>query len=121
MDVAGVVPVLNLRWLLLDFGRRGSALDAAKERLLSANLAFNRKHQEIIFRVQRAFLALTSLQRKIAVAQSSLDAARAVREAAEDQLQTGLATLPEVSSPGNRRPRPPLTWRTRSPGKVTGR
>ena len=96
-DLKQAVPMLNLRWLLLDFGRRGSALDAAKEHLLSANLAFNRKHQEIIFRVQRAFLALTSVQRKILVAQSSLDAARAVLESAEDQLQTGLATLPEVS------------------------
>jgi outer membrane protein TolC len=97
VDLEQVVPMLNLRWLLLDFGRRSNALDAAKERLLSANLAFNRKHQEIIFRVQRAFLALTSLQRKIYVAQSALDAARAVREASEDQLRTGLATLPEVS------------------------
>jgi len=97
VDLQQAVPVLNLRWLLLDFGRRGSALDAAKERLMTANLAFNRKHQEIIFRVQRAFLALTSLQRKIAVAQSALDAARSVREAAEGQLRTGLATLPEVS------------------------
>jgi outer membrane protein len=96
-DLEQAVPMLNLRWLLLDFGRRGSALDAAKERLMSANLAFNRKHQEIIFRVQSAFLTLTSLQRKIAVAQSALDAARSVREAAEGQLQSGLATLPEVS------------------------
>jgi outer membrane protein TolC len=96
-DLEQAVPMLNLRWLLLDFGRRGNALDAAKERLLSANLTFNRKHQEIIFRVQRAFLALTSLERKISVAQSSLDAARAVRESAEDQLRTGLATLPQVS------------------------
>jgi outer membrane protein TolC len=97
VDLQQALPMLNLRWLLLDFGRRGSALDAAKERLMSANLAFNRKHQEIIFRVQRAFLALTSLQRKIFVAQSALDAARAVREASEQQLRTGLATLPEVS------------------------
>jgi outer membrane protein TolC len=97
VDLEQAVPMLNLRWLLLDFGRRGNALDAAKERLLSANLTFNRKHQEIIFRVQRAFLALTSLERKISVAQSSLDAARAVRESAEDQLRTGLATLPQVS------------------------
>ena len=89
--------MLNLRWLLLDFGRRGNALDAAKERLMSANLAFNRKHQEIVFHVQSAFLALTSHQRKIAVAQSALDAGRSVREAAEGQLQGGLATLPEVS------------------------
>src|SRR5204863_6720556 len=50
-----------------------------------------------IFRVQRAFLALTSLRGKIAVAQSAADSARAVRESAEAQLRNGLATLPEVS------------------------
>src|SRR5262249_23801752 len=92
-----VVPVLNLRWLLLDFGRRGNARDTAKERLLAANLGFNRKHQEINFHVQRAFLALTSLRAKIAVAQSAIDSARAVRESAESQLANGLATLPEVA------------------------
>ena len=92
-----VVPAFNLRWLLLDFGRRGSAMDAAKERLLAANLGFNRKHQQIIFNVQRAFLALTSLRGKIAVAQSAVDSARAVRESADAQLRNGLATLPEVS------------------------
>src|SRR5262249_19704579 len=58
---------------------------------------FNRKHQEIVFRVQQAFLALTSLRGKIAVAQSAVDLARAVRESAEAQLKNGLATLPEVS------------------------
>ena len=61
-----ILPTLNLRWLLLDFGRRGNAWDAAKERLLAANLGFNRKHQQIIFNVQRAFLGLTSLRGKIA-------------------------------------------------------
>ena len=92
-----VFPTLNLRWLLLDFGRRGNAWDAAKERLLAANLGFNRKHQQIIFNVQRAFLGLTSLHGKIAVAQSAVDSARAVRESAEAQLRNGLATIPEVS------------------------
>ena len=96
-DLEQVFPTLNLHWLLLDFGRRGSAMDAARERLLAANLGFNRKHQDIIFRVQRAFFALTSLRAKIDVAQSSVDSARAVRESAEEQLRNGLATLPEVS------------------------
>ena len=96
-DLEQVLPTLNLRWLLLDFGRRGNALDAAKESLLAANLGFNRKHQEIIFRVQRAFLGLTSVRGKIAVAQSAVDSARAVRESAEAQLRNGLATIPEVS------------------------
>jgi outer membrane protein len=96
-DLEQIIPTLKLSWLLLDFGRRGNAWDAAKERLLAANLGFNRKHQEVIFRVQRAFFGLTSLRAKIAVAQSSVDSARSVRESAEAQLNNGLATFPEVS------------------------
>ena len=64
-EQARVIPALNLRWLLLDFGRRGSARDAAKERLLGANLGFNRKHQHIVFAVQRAFYGLTSIRARI--------------------------------------------------------
>jgi outer membrane protein TolC len=111
-----VVPVLSLRWLLLDFGRRGNARDAAKERLLAANLGFNRKHQEIIFRVQRAFLALTSLRAKIAVAQSAVDSARAVRESAESRLANGLATLPEVALARQQEAQAAFDRRTCSPG-----
>ena len=55
------------------------------------------RDREIIFRVQRAFLALTSLRAKIGVAQSAVDSARAVRESAESRLANGLATLPEVA------------------------
>src|SRR6266850_5370709 len=70
-DLEQARPTLNLEWLLLDFDRRGSRLDAAKQRLLAANLGFNRKHQEIVYRVRRAFVGLTSLTAKIAVAQSA--------------------------------------------------
>ena len=97
VDMQQAVASLNLRWLLLDFGRRSSTVDAAKERLLAANLGFNRAHQEIIFRVQRAYYTLTSLSGKIAVAQSAVDSARAVRESAEGQLRQGLATIPDVA------------------------
>src|SRR5882724_11270055 len=96
-DLAQAVPTLNLRWLLIDFGRRGSARDAAKERLLAANLGFNRKHQQIAFAVQRAFYGLTSVRARIAVAQSSLDTARSVENAAERRLQSGLGTRPELA------------------------
>jgi outer membrane protein TolC len=97
VELAQAVPALNLRWLLLDFGRRGGAWDAAKERLLAANLGFNRKHQQIVFAVQRAFYGLTSVRARIAVAQSSLDAAQAVQEATESRLRNGLATRPELA------------------------
>jgi len=96
-DLAQVVPALNLKWLLLDFGRRGSAWDAAKQRLLAANLGFNRKHQQIVFAVQRAYYGLTSVRARIAVAQSSLDAAQSVQDATESRLRNGLATRPELA------------------------
>src|SRR4029077_18196163 len=96
-DLAQALPVLTLRWLLLDFGRRESAGDAAKERLLAANLGFNRRHQQVAFAVQRAYYGLTSVRARIAVAQSSLDAARAVQEATEIRLSNGLATRPELA------------------------
>jgi len=47
--------------------------------------------------VQRAFYGLTSVRARIAVAESSLDAARAVQEATEIRLQSGLATRPELA------------------------
>ena len=96
-DMATVLPIVSMRWLVLDFGRRKDAVDESKARLLAANLSFNRKHQQIIFNVQRAFIALTSLRARIAVAQSAVDSARAVREATEARLSNGLSTLPEVS------------------------
>jgi len=96
-DLAQAVPALNLRWLLLDFGRRGSAHDAAKERLLATNLGFNRKHQQIAFAVQRAFYGLTSVRARITVAQSAVEAARTVQDATERRLQAGLATRPELA------------------------
>jgi outer membrane protein TolC len=96
VDVAHVVPGLALKWLLLDFGRRGAMMDVAKERLLVANLGFNRRHQDLAFRVQRAFYALTSVRARIAVAQSALDSARAVQGAAESRYKKGLETVPEV-------------------------
>jgi len=97
VDLERARPTLNLEWLLLDFGRRGSTLDAARQRLLVANLGFNRKHQEIVYRVRLAFVGLTNQKAKIAVAQSAVESARAVREAAESRLRNGLATLPEVA------------------------
>ena len=120
-DLAQAVPALNLRWLLLDFGRRGSARDAAKERLLAANLGFNRKHQQIVFAVQRAFYGLTSVRARIAVAQSSLDAARAVQEATEGGLRPGSPRVPSSPWRDSKRPRPSSSSRKCSTRSETRR
>jgi outer membrane protein len=90
-------PVVTLEWVLLDFGRRKAEVGASKYQLLAANLGFNARHQEIVFKVQSAFYELSKARGRIDVAQSSLDSAVKVQEAAEERFKLGLATAPEVS------------------------
>ena len=99
MDVKAqeVEPVVDLEWVLLDFGRRKAAVGTARNRLLAANLGFNARHQEIVFKVQTAFYELSKVRGRIEVAQSSLASALKVQEAAEARFNLGLATAPDVS------------------------
>src|SRR6266566_2034763 len=90
-------PVATLEWVLLDFGRRKADVRAAKFQLLAANLSFNARHQQIVFRVQSAFYELSKARGRIEVAQSSLNSALKVQEAAEERFKQGLATAPDVS------------------------
>jgi outer membrane protein len=96
VDSAYFTPTLTLRWLLLDFGQRRAAYEAASAQLLAQNLGFNNTHQQIVFTVQKSFYALTSARGRMAVAQAALEAATTVQQAAEARLQRGLATLPDV-------------------------
>ena len=90
-------PVATLEWVLLDFGRRRANVRAAKYRLLASNFGFNAHHQDIVFRVQSAFFDLSKARGRIDVAQSSLDSAVKVQEAAEERFKHGLATATDVS------------------------
>ena len=90
-------PVAELDWILLDFGRRKADVNAAKHQLLAANLGFNAHHQEIVFKVQSAFYELSKARGRIDVAQSALDSAIKVQQAAEERFKQGLATAPDVS------------------------
>src|SRR5260370_38681077 len=46
--------VVALEWVLLDFGRRAATVGGARDRLLAADLGFNGRHLEIVFKVQSA-------------------------------------------------------------------
>ena len=95
-DTHFVIPALSLEWLLLDFGRRGAAVDAARALAMEAVAGFNAKHQQIVFAVTRDFHALTSVRGKVAADLAALAAARSLEDAANARKQNGLATLPEV-------------------------
>jgi outer membrane protein len=97
VEVQQASPVATLDWVLLDFGRRKADVRVAKYQLLAANFAFNARHQEIVFKVQSAFYQFSTARGRIDVAQSSLDSAVKVQEAAEERYKQGLATAPDVS------------------------
>lgn len=88
--------ILNLKWLLFDFGGRKATVNAAKEGLMAANVLFNATHQKIVFDVTRRFYELDAARQKLALAESSLLAAQTVADATRMRQTNGLATTPEV-------------------------
>ena len=87
---------LDLNYTVFDFGARAGRIDAARARLLSANFAFNDTHRIVINLVQQAYYRLLSAIGQEDAAQASLTNAKAVQQAAEERLNNGLATLPDV-------------------------
>jgi outer membrane protein len=87
---------LNAKWLLIDFGERKATREAAREKLLMANVGFNGTHQKIVFDVTDRFYQLGTARQKVMVTQSALGAAKTVEQAAQARFDTGLATKPEL-------------------------
>lgn len=91
-----VTPLLNLEWVLFDFGRRPAAVEEARRRLLAANLDFNRALQEVLFDVQTAYYALDAARGMVRAAERNRTSADAVLAAAAERLRRGLSTRPDV-------------------------
>jgi outer membrane protein TolC len=89
-------PRVVLTYTLLDFGRRAQSAELARQRLLAANFLFNRRLQDVVFDVERAYYQLDAAQGLDRAAQRNLELARTVREAAERRIAVGLATRPEL-------------------------
>src|SRR6266436_6409489 len=87
---------LDLNYTVFDFGARSGRIDAARARLLSANFAFNDTHRTVINLVQQAYYRLLSAIGQEDAAQANLSNAKSVQQAAEERLNNGLATLPDV-------------------------
>ncbi|HEY4414587.1 MAG TPA: TolC family protein [Verrucomicrobiae bacterium] len=87
---------LDVKWLLFDFGGRKARVASAREQLMIANVSFNATHQKIVFAVTKSFYDYNIARQKVAVAESALQAAQTVSDAAHARLDHGLATKPEV-------------------------
>jgi outer membrane protein TolC len=87
---------LDLNYTVFDFGARRGRISAASAKVLAANFAFNDAHRRIIYQVEQAYYRLLNALGQEVAARASLANAEAVQRAAEERLQQGLATLPDV-------------------------
>jgi outer membrane protein len=87
---------LDLNYTIFDFGGRAGCIAAARSDLLAANFAFNDTHRAIIYDVTEAYDRLLNANGQVEAARASLRNAQTVVQAAEDRLNNGLATLPDV-------------------------
>lgn len=87
---------LDLNYTIFDFGGRAGRIAAVRSDLLAANFAFNDTHRKIIYDVTEAYDRLLNANGQVQAARASLRNAQTVEQAAEDRLNNGLATLPDV-------------------------
>jgi outer membrane protein len=89
-------PTLQLTYRLLDFGRRDADDELARQQLASANFAFNRELQTVVFTTQRAFYALAAAKAGVTAAEETLKLTKTDHDVAQQRVGLGLATQPEL-------------------------
>jgi outer membrane protein TolC len=87
---------LSLNYTIFDFGARRGRINAESARLLSSNFGFNDVHRQLIYGVSEAYYRLLNAEGQEEAVGASLVNAQTVQQAAEERLQNGLATLPDV-------------------------
>jgi outer membrane protein len=89
-------PALQLDYTMFDFGARAGRIATARAELAASNFAFNDTHRRIIFQVADIYYRLLNAMGQVQADEASLLNAKTVQEAAENRLENGLATLPDV-------------------------
>ena len=85
-----------LTYTLLDFGRRASASEQAREELIAANFSANRTIQDVVFGVQQTFYAFDAVEAAVAAARQNLELAKSDFDSVKQRVDLGLATQPEL-------------------------
>jgi len=96
VEIPRVEPEVTLEYLIFDFGKRGANVNAAKQEELAAGADVIQVNQALAFRVASAYYQLVTAQERLQAAQETLRTAQTTQDAAENRLQNGLATLPDV-------------------------
>ena len=89
-------PQLTVNYLLLDFGGRAAAVEAAGQLSIAGNVAFTAAHQQLIFNVARAYFTLDGADAALRAARQGLADAKVVQQSAEALFGRGLDTIVDV-------------------------
>lgn len=89
-------PAAAMTYTLLDFGRRRSDAEAARDRLIAANFSFNRAVQQVVFATQTAYYGFDAARAGVNAAERNLELARTDADAVQQRVSLGLATQPEL-------------------------
>jgi len=88
--------VLELNWLIFDFGGRKATLDEAREALIAADWSHNTIIQNIIFEVEKAYYNYVTAKVLIEAQQATYKEAETNLEASKDRHHAGVATIADV-------------------------
>jgi outer membrane protein len=88
-----VIPQLAVNYLLLDFGGRAAAVEAAGQLSIAGNVAFTAAHQQLIFNVARTYFTLDGADAAVRAARQGL---ADVQQSAEALFGRGLDTIVDV-------------------------
>jgi outer membrane protein TolC len=91
-----VIPQLAVNYLLLDFGGRSAAVEAAGQLSIAGNVAFTAAHQQLIYNVARAYFTLDGADAALRAARQALADAKVVQQSAEALFGRGLDTIVDV-------------------------
>jgi outer membrane protein len=91
------IPMVALKWLLFDFGRRDALQQAARANSFVANVGFTGAHQKLIFAVSRAYFSLGAARGRVAAGEQALKTAETVQDAALSRRERGLTTVVVVA------------------------
>jgi outer membrane protein len=96
VEVPVVQSEITLQYLIFDFGKREGRVDEAAAQKIAAGANFIAANQQVAFRVASAYYGLLTAHERLEAAKETLKTAQATQDAAEDRLNNGRATAPDV-------------------------
>src|ERR1700761_4354887 len=96
VEIPIVRPEVTLQYLIFDFGKREASVHSAKAEKLAAGADVIQVNQALAFHVASAYYQLVTARERLQAAQDTLRTAQTTQDAAEDRMNNGLATIPDV-------------------------